>query len=121
MTSKVCKKQCAGKTVDRFRLQWNNYKERDRKFLRGEETKQNYLHEHFLRVGHQGFEEVVSICLVDKTVPSDLDNRQYYWMRTLKTIATFGLNIEETYRVVYTITRLPSDFLVYIIVKSIQI
>ena len=40
LTCKVCKKQYKGKTVDRFRLRWNNYKESDRKFLRGEEIKQ---------------------------------------------------------------------------------
>ena len=91
MSCKVCKKQYTGKTVDRFRLRWNNYKESDRKFLRGEEIKQKSLHEHFL------IEEDVSICLFDKTDPSDPHEREYYWMRTLKTIAPFGLNTEETY------------------------
>ena len=97
LTCKVCKKQYTGKTVDRFRLRWNNYKESDRKFLRGEEIKQKSLHEHFLSDSHQSFEEDVSICLIDKTDPSDPHKREYYWMRTLKTIAPFGLNTEETY------------------------
>ena len=66
MTWEVCKKQYAGKTVDRFRLRWNNYKESDRKFLRGEEIKQKSLHDHFLSDGHQSFETDVSICLIDK-------------------------------------------------------
>ena len=74
----------------------NNYKESDRKFLGREEIKQKSLHEHFLRNGHQSFEDV-SICLIDKTDPSDPHERHYYWMKTLKTIAPFGLNIEETY------------------------
>ena len=47
LTCKVCKKQYSWKTFDRFRLRWNNYKESDRKFLRGEEIKQKCLHEHF--------------------------------------------------------------------------
>ena len=97
LTCKLCKKQYTGKTVDRFRLRWNNYKESDRKFLRGEEIKQKSLHEHFLSDSHQSFEEDVSICLVDKTDPSDPHMREYYWMRTLKTIAPFGFNTEETY------------------------
>ena len=97
LTCKVCKKQYTEKTVDRFRLRWNNYKESDRKFLRGEEIKQKSLHEHFLSDSHQSFEEDVSICLIDKTDPSDPHKREYYWMRTLKTIASFGLNTEETY------------------------
>ena len=97
LTCKVCKKQYTGKTVDRFRLRWNNYKESDRKFLRGEEIKQKSLHEHFLSDSHQSFEEDVSISLIDKTDPSDPHKREYYWLRTLKTIAPFGLNTEETY------------------------
>ena len=108
LTCKVCKKQYAGKTVDRFRLRWNNYKESDRKFLRGEKIKQKSLHEHFLSYSHQSFEEDVSICLIDKTDPSDPHKREHYWMRTLKTIAPFGLDTEETYWEVYTITCFTS-------------
>ena len=69
LTCKVCKKQYTGKTVDRFRLRWNNYKESDSKFSRGEEIKQKSLHEHFLSDSHQSFEEDVSVCLIDKTDP----------------------------------------------------
>ena len=49
LTCKVCKKQYSGKTVDKFRFRWNNYRESDRKAVRGEEVKQKFLHEHFLR------------------------------------------------------------------------
>ena len=91
------KKQYAGKTADRFRLRWNNYKESDKKIFRGEDIKQNYLHEHFLSDGHQSFKEDVSIYSIDKTDSSDPHKREYYWMRTLKTIASFGLNTKETY------------------------
>ena len=63
----------------------------------GEEIKQKSLHEHFLSDSHQSFEEDVNICLINKTDPSDLHKRDYYWMRTLKIIAPFGLNTEETY------------------------
>ena len=78
-------------------MRWNNYKESGRKFLRGEEIKQKSLHEHLLEDTHQSFQEDVSICLIDKTDPSDPRKREYYWMKTLKTIAPFGLNTEETY------------------------
>ena len=88
MTCKVCKKQYAGKTVDRFRLRWNDYKESDRKFLIGEEIKQKSLHEHFLSDSHQSFKEDVSICLIHKTDPSDPHKREYYWIRTLSTLWT---------------------------------
>ena len=43
-TCEVCKKQYTGKTVDKFTLQQNNYKESDRKLSRGEEIKQNLEH-----------------------------------------------------------------------------
>ena len=60
--------------MNRFRLQWNDYKESDSKFLRGEEIKQKSLREHFLSDGHQRF----SICLIDKPDPSDPRKREYY-------------------------------------------
>ena len=68
LTCKVCGKQDTGKTVDKFRSRWNNYKDSHRAFLRGEEIKQKFLHEHFLKDDHHGFEKDVSICLIDKTV-----------------------------------------------------
>ena len=94
LTCKVCKKQYTGKAADRFRLRWNNYKESYRKFLRGEEIKQKFLYEHFLSDSHQSFEDV-SISLIDKLTLLNLI-KEYYWMRTLKTMAPFGLNTEET-------------------------
>ena len=57
--------------VVRFRLRWSNYKESNRKFSRSEEIKQKSLHGHFLSDSHQSFEEYASICLIDKTDPSD--------------------------------------------------
>ena len=78
------------------------------KLLRAEEIKEQSLHEHFLNDSHQSFGEDVSICLIDKTDPSDTHKGDYYWMRALKTIAPFGLNTEETYWPVCTITRFAS-------------
>ena len=43
----------------------------DRAFLRGEEIKQRFLGEHFLKDDHHGFEKDVSICLINKTQSSD--------------------------------------------------
>ena len=65
MTCIVCKKLYTGKTVDRLRLWWKNYKESDRKFLRDEEIKQKSLHEHFLSNGYRSFEEDVNIRLTE--------------------------------------------------------
>lgn len=63
-TCNVFKKQYKGKTVDRFRLRWYNYKESNRKFLRGDEIKQKPLYEHFLKDGHHGFEGCFIVTLM---------------------------------------------------------
>ena len=55
---------------------------------------QEYLFEHFKRESHSGFLGNVSITLIDKTDGKDSKRRENYWMRTLKTYAPFGLNIE---------------------------
>ena len=99
LTCTVCGKY-TGKTVDKFRSWWSNYKDSDKAFLRGEEIKQKFLYEHFLKDDHHGFEKDVSICLIDKTQSSDPHKREYYWMRILKTLAPFGLNTEDTYWVI---------------------
>ena len=77
LTCNVCKKQHTGKIVVRFKSQWNNYKETDKKFLRGEQIKQKSSHEHFLRDGPQIFEKDVSTCLTDKTDHSDQYKKDY--------------------------------------------
>ena len=56
-----------GKTVDRFKLRWNNCKESNKKLLRCREIKENPLHKDFLRDGHQSYEKDVGICLIDNT------------------------------------------------------
>ena len=109
LTWKVCKKIYTGKTVDRFRLRWNYYKESDREFLTGEEISICLI------------EEDVSICLIDKTDPSDPHKKEYYWMRTLKTKAPFGLIAEETYWVVYTVTCFTSILPVYYCLKYVNL
>ena len=95
LTHKIWNKQKTAKRVDRFRLWRNDCKECERKFFWGEEIKQKSLNEHFLRDGHQSFEEDVSLCLIDKTDPFDPYKREYYWMKTLQTVIPFGLDTEE--------------------------
>ena len=80
MTCEVCKKYNAGKTADKFRLWWSNYKESNRKFLRGDEIKQKSLHDLILQDSTHSFD------------PSDPHKREYYWMRTIKIIVPFTPN-----------------------------
>ena len=65
LTYKVFAKKYTGKTVDKFRSRWNNYKHSDRAFLRGEEIIQKFLHEHFLKDDHHRFERDITVCLID--------------------------------------------------------
>ena len=95
LTCKTCSKQYTGETTDEFRFRWNNYKSNDRKFQRGERCMQEHLFEHFYSEGHNGFLEDVSVTLIDKTDGRDPKKREFYWMRTLKTLAPDGLNIED--------------------------
>ena len=93
---RTCGKQYTGKTTDRFRYRWNNYKMEARKAENGdmENVKQKFLQSHFLQDDHKGFLEDVEVRLIDKTQGSDPTKREYCRMRTLKTLYLDGLNIE---------------------------
>ena len=56
---------------------------------------QEYLFRHFSNSSRNKFLNDVSITFIDKTDPSDPFKREEYWRRTLKTMAPFGLNIED--------------------------
>ena len=57
---------------------------------------QEHLYRHFSSPGHRGFLIDVSVILIDKTDGSDHKKREDYWMKTLKTMAPYGLNIEDS-------------------------
>ena len=92
LSCKVCGLQYVGSTTDKFRFRWNNYKENDRKALRGEEHMQPELSEHFAVGNHSCFLTDCSITLIDKTDGSDPTKREEYWRKVLKTVAPYGLN-----------------------------
>ena len=56
---------------------------------------QQHLHKHRESEHHSGFHDDVSIILIDKTDGSNPTKRETNWMRTLKTIAPYGLNVEN--------------------------
>ena len=68
------------------------------KNARNEVCTQEHSFEHFKSEGHIAFLGNVSITLIDKTDGKDPKTRESYWIRTLKTYAPFGLNIEDTVR-----------------------
>ena len=57
---------------------------------------QEHLFRHCSSPGHHGFSNDVSITFIDKADPSDPLKREDYWRRTLKTMAPFGLKIEDS-------------------------
>ena len=63
---------------------------------RGETCMQQHLYEHFCSSSHNCFISDVSVTFIDKTDPFDPLKRVDYWKSTLKTIAPFGLNVEES-------------------------
>ena len=47
-------------------------------------------------VGHKQFLNDVSVTLIDKMDGSDLKKREEHWMKTLKTMATYALSIQDS-------------------------
>ena len=92
LSCKVSGLQYVGSTSDKFRFRWNNYKENDRKALRGEEHMEPELFQHFAADNYNCFLTDCSITLIDKTDGSDPMRREEYWRKVLKTVAPYGLN-----------------------------
>ena len=62
-----------------------------------ENVTQKFFQCRFLQLDHQGFLKDVEVWLIDKTQASDPTKREFYWMRTLRTLYPDGLNIESDY------------------------
>ena len=87
LTCNKCKKQYTGQTTDNFRGRWN--KSLKVEVLKGE-------NKYFESEGHTEILDDVSITLIDKTDGSNPTKRENYWMRTLKTYASYGLNVVDS-------------------------
>ena len=92
LSCKVCCLQYAGTSTDKFCFCWNNYKENNKKALKGEEHMQLKLFEHFAVDNHNCFLKQCSITLIDKIDVSRPTRRGEYWRKVLKTVASYGLN-----------------------------
>ena len=82
-------------TVDNFRLQWNNYKDNNRKYLRKESCMQQQFFEHFSSESQNSFLDDVSIIFIDKIDPKHPNKREHYSRHTLKTMAPQGLHVDD--------------------------
>ena len=57
---------------------------------------QKHPFRHFWSQVREGFLNGFSINFIDKTGPSDPLKREEYWKKTLRNMAPFGLNIEDS-------------------------
>ena len=57
---------------------------------------EEHLYKHFESESHSGFCDDVYVILIGKTDGSSPNKRETYWMWTLKTIAPYGLNVENS-------------------------
>ena len=57
---------------------------------------QEHFYRYFSSPGHRVFLNDVSVTLIDKTDGSGPKKRENYWMKTLKTMTHYGLNIEDS-------------------------
>ena len=87
---RTCGKQYTGKTTDRFRYRWSNYKMEARKTEKGDMENKSFYKFTFCRM-------IAKVLLIDKTQGSDPTKRECYWMRTIKTLYPADLNIERDY------------------------
>ena len=96
LACKQCQKQYTGETTADFRYSWYNRKSNPRKFDWKESCMQEHLYRHFSSPGHIGFLNDVSVTLIDKTDGSEPKKREDHWMKTLKAMKPYGLNIEHS-------------------------
>ena len=75
---KVCGWQYTGENINEFRYRWNNYKDHNRKSLRGDEHKQAGFFAHFQNLDHNGFLEDTEVTFTYKTDPSDSARREKF-------------------------------------------
>ena len=57
---------------------------------------QKHLFSHFLMADHDGFLNEISITFISKTDLFDPLRRGFYCRQTLKTMALYGINIEDS-------------------------
>ena len=95
-TCNNCRKQWTGQTSDHFCSGWNNLKSKRTSFDRGEQRMQEHLYKHFECESHLGFRDEIPVILINKTDGSNPTKRETYWMQTLKTIAPYCLNVENS-------------------------
>ena len=98
-------------TVDEFLYRWNNYKENNKKSLRGDGHKQAKFFYHIQSSDHNGFLKDTDITFLDKTDPSNASSREDFWIRTLKT--RYHLTLTQTHIVSECFRIFTSHYCIY--------
>ena len=68
----------------------------NRKFDRKKSCMQEHLYRHFSSPGDMVFLDDILVTLIDKMDRSDPKKREDYWMKPLKTMAPYSLNIDNS-------------------------
>ena len=82
--------------MDDFRYRWHKSKSNSRKFDAKESCIKEHLYRHFSSPGHRRFFNDVSVTLIDKTDGSDPKKLENNWMKTLKAMGSYDLNIDDS-------------------------
>ena len=76
-----------------------------------ENVKQKFIQSHFLQPDRKGIHKDVVVRLIDKTHGSDPTKREFYWIRTLRTLYPDNLNIRLAIIVTFVFTSTLGLFL----------
>ena len=100
-----------GSTKIKFNYRINNYKSTHRKFrkkyvaknltllIKKSELKQTLCQEHYCSKGHQEIENLI-VTLIDQAEDLDLlRKKELYWINSLNTWSSNGLNVTEIYEI----------------------
>ena len=99
---RVCKKQCNGSTVTKFRARANNYKITHRNFrkdqiLSNQARNQKRFHQHYLHNDHNAICDWEITIIDHAETVKPFRQKELYWYHKLKTYAPFGLNEGDVY------------------------
>ena len=107
----ICREQYTGSTKTKFRSRANNYKSKQRKFVKKEAVpkqtlKQKRFHEHYCSDRHNGIEDWVINLIGRGDTLKKLRRKELHWMYKLKTYAPYGLNERDVYEAFFS-SHLP--------------
>ena len=111
----TCGEQYTGNTKTKFRSRANNYKSKQRKFVKKEANpkqalKQKRFHEHYCSDRHNSLKDWVINLIDSADTLKELRKKELYWLYKLQTCAPYGLNERGVYEAFLKIQNRPHVF-----------